>query len=86
MVSLPTWHNAPKLLYISTDFMKTENELFFISGMAKTFINITQIYAYQTHSQEPDPTANLDLSFKLQLSESEREARSQVILPYLKDG
>ncbi|KAK3744256.1 hypothetical protein RRG08_020515 [Elysia crispata] len=37
-------------------------------------------------SQEPDPTANLDLSFKLQLSESEREARSQVILPYLKDG
>ncbi|GFS01727.1 dermal papilla-derived protein 6-like protein [Elysia marginata] len=36
--------------------------------------------------QEPDPTADLDLSFKLQLSESEREARSQVVLPYLKDG
>ncbi|RUS89974.1 hypothetical protein EGW08_002241 [Elysia chlorotica] len=37
-------------------------------------------------SKESDPTADLDLSFKLQLSDSEREARSQVVLPYLKDG
>ncbi|GFN87686.1 hypothetical protein PoB_001419200 [Plakobranchus ocellatus] len=38
-------------------------------------------------SQEPDPAASLaDLSFKLQLTDREREARSQVVLPYLKDG